>query len=160
MVSGRAAGDRDMDAFSFVFSLFGLLLGLALAEVLGGFGNVLQERRKIRVGWQPPLLGVLVALDITSFWSFAWHIRAHIPALYLSLFVGLLFCGGYYLVARLVFPRDFAEWPDLDVYYDAHKRLIIGCVVALNLVEKGISLFLGWSPFQSPIDYLVLPLFY
>lgn len=149
-----------MDAFSFVFSLFGLLLGLALAEVLAGFGNVLQERRKIRVGWQTPLLGVLVALDITSFWAFAWHTRAHIPALYLSLFVGLLFCGGYYLVARIVFPRDFAEWPDLDVHYAAHKRLIVGAVALLNLVGNAISISLGWSPFQTVADYVVQPLFY
>ena len=28
-----------MDNFSFVFSLFGLLMGLALAEVIGGFGT-------------------------------------------------------------------------------------------------------------------------
>ena len=30
-----------MDAFSFVFSLFGLLMGLALAEAIGGFGKAL-----------------------------------------------------------------------------------------------------------------------
>ena len=53
---------------------------------------------------------------------------------------GLLFCGGYYLVARIVFPRDFAEWPDLDVYYAVHKRLIVGAVALLNLVEQGIEM--------------------
>jgi len=36
-----------MDAFNFVFSLFGLLLGLALAEVLGGFGTALDARREV-----------------------------------------------------------------------------------------------------------------
>ena len=39
-----------MSNLEFVFSLFGLLLGLALATVLSGLGNALQERHKIRVG--------------------------------------------------------------------------------------------------------------
>ena len=37
-----------MDAFSFVFSLFGLLMGLALAETIGGFGKALELRHRIR----------------------------------------------------------------------------------------------------------------
>lgn len=149
-----------MDAFSFVFSLFGLLLGLALAEVLGGFGNVLQERRKIRVGWQTPMLGLLVALDITSFWTFAWQIRASIPPRYIALFVGLCFTGSYYLIARLVFPRDFAEWPDLDVYYDQHKRWVLAGVIMLNLVSTGISALLGVNPFATWPNMANLVFFY
>ena len=31
-----------MDTFSFVFSLFGLLMGLALAEAISGFGKALE----------------------------------------------------------------------------------------------------------------------
>jgi len=149
-----------MDAFSFVFSLFGLLLGLALAEVLGGFGNVLQERRKIRVGWQTPLLGLLVALDITSFWTFAWQTRASIPPRYIALFIGLLFTGSYYLIARLVFPRDFREWPDLDVYYAEHKRWVLGGVLLLNLVSLGISAALGRNPWATRLDMTNLVTFF
>src|SRR4051812_44053096 len=149
-----------MDSFSFVFSLFGLLLGLALAEVLGGFGNVLQERRKLRIGWQTPLLGILVALDITSFWTFAWSTRASIPPRYIALFVGLLFTGTYYLIARLVFPRDFKEWPDLDVYYAAHKRFVLGGMLLLNLVAAGISAGLGVNPFATWLEMTNLVLFY
>ena len=43
-----------MSNFEFVFSLFGLLLGLALAEVLGGFGTAIQHRRKVKIGWLTP----------------------------------------------------------------------------------------------------------
>jgi hypothetical protein len=53
-----------MDSFSFVFSLFGLLMGLALAEVIGGFGSAIEMRHKIRVGWLCPLLGLLIAFDL------------------------------------------------------------------------------------------------
>jgi hypothetical protein len=154
------SGACNMDSFSFVFSLFGLLLGLALAEVLGGFGNVLQERRKLRIGWQTPLLGVLVALDITSFWTFAWTTKNAIPPRYIALFVGLLFTGTYYLIARLVFPRDFKEWPDLDIYYAEHKRWVLGGVLLLNLVAMGISALLGVNPWQTWLDMTNLVAFF
>jgi hypothetical protein len=36
-----------MSEFEFVFTLFGLLLGLALAEILAGLGAALQLRRKV-----------------------------------------------------------------------------------------------------------------
>ena len=78
-----------MDNFNLVFSLFGLLLGLALAEVFGGFGAALQERRKIRIGWLTPLLGLVVACDLTTFWSWAWDARAAVSARYLVLDQGV-----------------------------------------------------------------------
>jgi hypothetical protein len=150
-----------MDSFNFVFSLYGLVLGLALTEVVAGFGNVLQERRKIAVGWLTPLLGAAVALDITSFWTWAWSMRAQVPPFYLSLFVGLLLAGGYYFVARLVFPRDFAEWPNLDTYYFAHKRLVIGGVIALNLASEGIGdALLRHDPFAVTTNIIFLAVFY
>src|SRR6478672_3215952 len=102
-----------MDSFSFVFSLFGLLMGLALAEVIGGFGSALEMRHKIRVGWLCPLLGLLIAFDLTSFWMDAWQIRSAIPLNFLSLAAGLIVFGIYYLIAQLAFPDDLEEWPDL-----------------------------------------------
>src|SRR5690348_17917551 len=105
-----------METFNFVFTLFGLLLGLALAEVIGGFGAALQERHKLRIGWLTPLLGVLVACDLTSFWSWAWDARAVVSAQYLVLLCALLITAIYYLAARLVFPHDREEWPDFDRY--------------------------------------------
>ena len=46
-----------MSAFDLVFALFGLLLGLALCEVLAGFARVLKLKRgarPVRIGWRSP----------------------------------------------------------------------------------------------------------
>src|SRR4029450_12291129 len=99
-----------MTNFEFVFSLYGLLLGLALAEVLGGFGAAIQHRRKIRIGCLTPLLGLPVALDLPSFWMVAWSVRDLVPAHYVSLLGGLLIMGVYYLIARIAFPDDPGDW--------------------------------------------------
>ena len=135
-----------MSNFEFVFSLFGLLLGLALAEVLGGFGTAIQARRKIRIGWLTPLLGLLVALDLTSFWMSAWRVRELIPPTHISLYFGLALIGLYFLVARLTFPHDPDQWRDLDAYYDEHKKWVLGGTIACNLLAIGGMTAIGVNP--------------
>jgi hypothetical protein len=149
-----------VDAFNFVFSLFGLLLGLALAEVLGGLATALESRRKLHVGWLTPLLGLIVALDLISFWSIAWDVRDAIPARYFSLLCGLLVTGIYYLVARLAFPRDRDQWPDYDVYYFAHKRLVLGGIILCNLLATAGEAVLGVDPFTPGFALWSTVLFY
>jgi len=138
-----------MDSFSFVFSLFSILLGLALAEVLGGFGRALQSRRKIHIGWLSPLLGAMLAFDITSFWALAWNVRGLMPPKIFILFCGLVISGIYYLVARIAFPDDPAEWPDYDVYYFAHKKFVLGGVILCNLLAAGAQIALGHNPWGT-----------
>ena len=51
-----------MSAFEFFFSFYGLLLGLSVAELVGGFARVLHEKQRIRFGWLTPMLGIFVLL--------------------------------------------------------------------------------------------------
>jgi len=149
-----------MSNFEFVFSLFGLLLGLALAAVLGGLSNALQERRKIKVGWLTPLLGLLVALDIASFWTITWSIRNALQPSYFYFLIGLLVTGTYFFVARMVFPTNFAEWPDFDVYYFGHKRWVLFGVMFCNVAAYAAQVVLGAHPFSSLLDKIMVFLFF
>jgi hypothetical protein len=148
-----------MSNFEFVFSLFGLLLGLGLAEVLGGFGTAIQSRRKVRIGWLTPLLGALVALDLTSFWMVAWSVRELVPAHYVSLLGGLLIMGLYYLIARLTFPHDFDEWPDLDAYYFEHRKWVLGGAMLCNIIAIVVLLALGAKPLEGALNRWSLLIF-
>jgi hypothetical protein len=141
--------------FEFVFSLFGLLLGLALAQLLGGFGRALQSRHRIRIGWLTPILGLIVALDVTSFWTFAWDVRSSLTPNFFVLICCFAITGLYYLVARLVFPDEPAEWPDFDVYFFRHKKLVLGGVLACNVLAYAGQTALGYNPFQNPFMIVV-----
>jgi hypothetical protein len=136
-----------MTVFEFVFSLYSLLFGLALAQVFGGFGNTLQERHKLHVGWLTPLLGLFVILDLTSFWEIGWQLKDvfHRPY-FLALMLVVLLAGIYYLAARLVFPRNFVEWPDFDVYYFRHKQWVYGGILVCNVIAAAVMTAVG-SPF-------------
>ena len=148
-----------MSDFDFVFSLFGLLLGLALAEVLGGLGIAIQHRRKVRIGWLTPLLGALVALDLTSFWLIAWGVRDMVSAQYASLLGGLIVIGLYYFVAKITFPDEPGDWPDYDVYYFEHRKWVLGGVVLCNLIALGTLVSLGLRPLQASAGIFSLALF-
>ncbi len=127
-----------MSPFELGFAMFGLLLGLALAEVLGGFSRALKLKRgarPVRVGWLTPLLGLAVMLDLTSFWLLAFDARAQIGANYVTLVGVLAMVGVYYLAATLIFPDTPEDWPDFDEWYDKQNRLVIGGLLAANVAS-------------------------
>ncbi len=125
-----------MTAFDLVFAVFGLLLGLAIAEVLGGFARALKLKRTakpVRIGWLTPLLGLFVLLDLTSFWGSAYIMRDQMDASYLTLVVVLAIVGVYHLAASLIFPDEPEQWPDFDDWYDRQKRMVIGGLLLANV---------------------------
>ena len=143
-----------MTVFEYVFSLYSLLFGLALAQLFGGFGNALQERHKIKIGWLTPLLGLFVIVDLTSFWEIGWELRGMSGRPYfLYLLAGVILAGIYYLAARLVFPRNFVEWPDFDDYYFSHKYWVIGGILLCNLVATVVLLAIGSRFVHLPIGF-------
>lgn len=121
-----------VSSFEFIFTLFGLLLGLSIAEVLGGLVRIAKLRQNLRIGTLTPLLGAFVLLDLLSFWMGAWDYREAIPLLFTTLVFGLAITGLYYLAASLVFPDRPEEWGDLDDYYLAHRRKVLGAVFLCN----------------------------
>jgi hypothetical protein len=148
-----------MSNFEFVFSLFGLLLGLSLAEVLAGFGKALKARHTVRVGWLTPMLGLLIMLDLTSFWTSAWALRDALPVKYFVLMLLLVFTSAYYLAATLVFPNEPHNQADYDEHYWRNKRLIVGAVFILNLLNYGVDWARGATYGDSAFGVVVTSTF-
>ena len=130
-----------MSAFEFVFSLFGLLLGFSLVEVLGGLARTLEARLRLgqsyKVGWLTPLLALFVLLDLMTFWLAAWRLREGLAVSLATLTAGLAFAGSYYLAAHLVFPPRDVDAPDLDAHYFRVKRWVLSILFALFAIQVG-----------------------
>ena len=122
-----------MSGFEFVFSLFGLILGLALAEGLGGLARALKASHRVRIGWPTALLGLFVSCDVVTFWMYGWAVRDLIPISWPVLFGGFLVTALYYVAASLVFPDDPEEWSDLNAHFDKHRRKVIGALLLCNI---------------------------
>lgn len=125
-----------MSAFEMMFTLLGLLLGLAIAEILAGLSRalrLLRAAKPVRIGWLTPLLGTFVMLDLARFWLEAWTVREQLLVDYPSLVGILVIVGLYYLAATLIFPDDPDEWPDYDAWYDRQNRIVLGGMIVANI---------------------------
>lgn len=127
-----------MSAFEFFFSFYGLLLGLSVAALVGGFAQVLHERQRVRFGWLTPMLAVFVAVDVATFWTQAWVIFRGAPFNPALLILGLVIAATFYVAASITFPRVTAEGVetriDLDEHFWAHRSMVFGCILAANAI--------------------------
>lgn len=145
-----------MSDFELLFSLFSLLLGLAMAHVLADGGRIINLRHRIRIGWLTPLLATLVMLDLSSFWTFSFGMRDRVAANYLVLLALLVFASAYYLVATLVFPNELDENTDLDAHYWDNRRIVIGAIFTLNLVSISIDVWSGANAFRLVVGAIFM----
>ena len=126
------------------FSLFGLVLGLSLVEVVSGISLAIKRRRTVPPGYLTPLLAIYVLLDVTTFWGIAWTMRELVDQIWHALGFGLLVSAMYYVAAAHVFPeKEDAHHTGLDEHFDHHFRLVIGLVLACNVVLITARALLG-----------------
>lgn len=160
-----------MSNLDFAFSLFGIVLGLCLAEILTGFARFLRSRRDailsdrsdVRLGLLTPMLAIFLLLDISTFWAVAWALRDTIPASYQVLVFSLFVTSLYYVAASWVFPQGEGRNIDLDAYYLQHKSVVFSLVFASNIVTYlGRAWAIGFigMPEAGLYDYLLLALYY
>lgn len=148
-----------MSAFEFFFSFYGLLLGLSVAELVGGFARVLHERERVRFGRLTPMLAVFVALDVATFWSQAWVIFRGAPFSLALFSAGLVIAATFYVAASVTFPRLTAEGVhdrvDLDEHFWRHRRLVFGCIAGANAVV--VVLVLGLMALNPTFEAISTP---
>ena len=134
-------GGVDMSGSDFLFSLFTLLLGFILVEVLSGLMRTLRARLPsgpgirvhIHVGWLTPLLGTYTMLNVLLWWGTLWGMLGILPVGYDTMTIGLILCSLFYFAASMIFPDDARAWPDVDAWFWMHRRQVLGCILAANL---------------------------
>tara|TARA_B100001105_G_C22291872_1_gene399902 strand:- start:58 stop:651 length:594 start_codon:yes stop_codon:yes gene_type:complete len=128
---GKVSGGY-VTGFEFIFSLFGLLLGLALAEGLGGLSKAIKASNKVRIGWSTALLGVFVSCDVVTYWMYGWAFRDRLDLSWAVMFGGFVVTAVYYVSVSLIFPNDPEEWRDLDAHFVQHRRKVLSGILFAN----------------------------
>ncbi|MEO5718139.1 MAG: hypothetical protein ABIR29_06165 [Chthoniobacterales bacterium] len=133
-----------MDKFSFFFGFYGLILGLAVAELLNGLGALVRAGELRRLGWQTGLLGFFVLMVVCATWIDAWDSLRDTTLDFAGLWAPLLIAIFYYLAAVVTFPKNPAEWASLDNYFIKRKRfvlsLMLGAEFLVNYSYRGVLL--------------------
>lgn len=147
-----------MTVFEHSFTLIGLVLGLALADVLSGLIRAVRARGFRSLGLLTPMLAVFVLLDVTTFWGIVWGMRSMMTSIWPVLGISLVLCCMYYVAASLALPDSFERWPDLDAYYMEHRRFVLGLmlfcfvvVVAFQTTMRG-----GFNQDIVGISYIIV----
>lgn len=134
-----------MSAFEFLFSFYGLLLGLSIAELAGGFSRTWDRRRTVAIGWMGPLLALVLMLDLVSFWTNTWQVRDGISVEYFITVAAAVVALLYYFAATQVFPRD-GSTVTADDHVMAHRAGVMGAVILSNLlVTVGYCIAMGFT---------------
>ena len=124
-----------MDRFSFFFGFYGLILGLAVTELLGGFAGMVRHHMLKKLEAQTALLAILTFVAICGTWIDAWTMMQSIALDFSDLWAPILIAMAFYLAAAVIFPRDPEQYAHLHMYFAARKRFAIAMLWAAFLIE-------------------------
>jgi hypothetical protein len=124
-----------MDRFSFFFGFYGLILGLAVTELLGGVTAMVRHHALKKLEAQTALLAVLTFIAICGTWIDAWNMLQSVTLDFSDLWAPVLLAMAYYLAAGVIFPREREQFAHLNMYFTARKRFAVTMLWAAFLLE-------------------------
>jgi len=162
-----------VDRFSFFFAFYGLILGLAVAELLGGFAGIVRAHALKKLEAQTALVALLTFVLICATWVDTFTMDRAITLNFVDLWAPILVATFYYLAASVIFPRDPRQFSHLRAYFAARRKFIIGMLFAAELVDLYVNrayltaryyhdpgAFWGWNvPYNIVIKGVFLALF-
>ncbi len=147
--TGASPGRRGLNGSDFLFSLYSLLLGLAVAHVATGFADSWVERRKTTLGSTTLLLALLILLRAAGQWTSFWSSRAGLtmdPALVLT---ALGVALPYVFIGRIAFPRPGHGGRNTDDHYMDNRTALMAALSISPCVSLASNMGnLGTSPVQ------------
>jgi hypothetical protein len=125
-----------MGAFDYLFSFYGLLLGIAVANVAIGFADMWRDCDKIEVGTCPPLVASSVLLGGMNVWLQMWLTRPYVTVDGVQMLVAAAIALPYVFVSRAIFPGHEEE-PEqsLEEHYLRHRQLILVLLAVPTIVS-------------------------
>lgn len=95
-----------MSDFEYIVSFYGLLLGLAVANVAVGFADMWRDREKQAAGWCAPLLAGTVLLGAMNTWLSTWSVHETVRVDPWQMIAALGICLPYVFVSRAMTPPE------------------------------------------------------
>ncbi len=125
-----------MDQFDYLFTFYGLLLGIAVANVAIGFADMWRDCGRLAVGYCPPLLGVIVMLGGMNVWLTMWHVRQDVEVTAWQMLAATGVAMPYVFISRAMFPGAERESErSLEDHYLRHRVLILLVLVIPPIVS-------------------------
>ncbi len=147
-----------MSIFEYASGILTIVIGLGVAHLLGGLGNVIRARKRITMSMAPLIWMVGQVFMMVGWWWALWHWLSSIEELSVWLFLPFFVASVcWYLAARLSVPEISAEgdthlWEEFsEVRFPFFSLLFVAYFVmylfgALSGAEWGASVgdYLGY----------------
>jgi hypothetical protein len=154
-----------VDRFSFFFAFYGLILGLAVTELLGGFAGMVRAHAIRKLEPQTALLALLTFVIICATWIDAWSTMKTVTLDFAGLWAPILIGTAFYLAAAVIFPTDPAKYEQLATYYSERKRFVLSLLIIAELLvtftdrfsyvehftHRPAVFWLWWAPYKLAI---------
>jgi len=111
-----------------------LILGLAVAELLGGFAGMVRSKALKQLEPQTALLALLAFVIICATWIDAWQSERTVTLDFAGLWAPILIGTCYYLAAAVIFPRGAESYAGLGTYYAERKGFVVLMLVLAELL--------------------------
>ena len=140
------------DAFAYLSVLLSIILGLAIAEVLQGYGLLLLSRAQVKL-YAPPLIwSVMMLLMATQFWwaSFGLADREHWN--FAAFTAVLLQTVMMYMGTTVVLPKS---WSDEAIDLRSHYYREVGPFFSFGLLFLAVGVVKDWlldRSFERPLS--------
>lgn len=118
--------EAGLNAFDYLFTFYGLLLGIAVANVAIGFADMWRDCERIQVGGCPPLLCGIVLLGGMNVWLTMWHLRDNVGVTAWQMVAAACVALPYVFISRGMFPgQEMQQERSLEEHYLKHRILIL-----------------------------------
>ena len=122
-----------MDKFSFIFGFYGLMLGLAVAEILSSLAGLARHHRLRDLYLPALLLSAFVFLIICVTWIDAFDTLNDAPLSLQGLWAPIATATCYFLAAAMVLPRDRPDQDQLETYFHRRKAFVALMLMAAEV---------------------------
>ena len=143
-----------MTSFEYASGLISIVVGLAVARVLGGVGAFLNADRRTSSDWIVGAWCIILSIALVAWWVAGWRfLRQQAEISFASLVFWMFATAVLYLAAYLLVPRNVASLhgDDRDTNFDLPNRAFFVCLAVhygafLLYVVTDLALVVESSP--------------
>ena len=120
-----------MTSFEYASGLISIVVGLAVARVLGGVGAFLNADRRTSSDWIVGAWCLLLSIALVAWWMVGWRfLRQQVEISFASLVFWMFATAVLYLAAYLLVPRNVASLrgDDQETNFDLPNRAFFVCL--------------------------------
>ncbi|ODP37903.1 hypothetical protein [Sphingomonas turrisvirgatae] len=135
-----------MSDFEYFFSFYGLLLGLAVANVATGFADIWRDRQSAAIGMCVPMLASIVLFGGMNVWLVNWGAREVVTLDAWRMLSAAGVALPYVFISRAMFPTADQKTA-LDDHYMQHRKFILVALAVSPSVSATTTLILNNGSF-------------